>query len=230
MPPISTDSVITVGRRFLHRYPRWYRGWPTRFSPIAKAGCGSVAREELVQATVTPVRSIVPDASIGDRNIYGVAQDSAGRIWATTWANPLLWEGGRLTQLAGRPWWPPLWVTTIEPDTDGRIDCQRAAKCFQGVAVSRLRTDSRGGDTQRCSSRSSRDALDREPGRIDTPARKRVGDGHRPAFERREGPARVTRRCTLDRHVWRAGPMGGWAPADVDERSRFVRQQHPSPS
>ena len=46
----------------------------------------------LVQATVTPVRSIVPDASIGDRNIYGVAQDSAGRIWATTWANPLLSE------------------------------------------------------------------------------------------------------------------------------------------
>ena len=75
----------------------------------------------LVQATVTPVRAIVPDASVGDRNIYGVAQDSAGRIWATTWANPLLWEGGRLTQLVGRPWWPPLWVTTIEPDTDGSI-------------------------------------------------------------------------------------------------------------
>lgn len=75
----------------------------------------------LVQATQTGVRAVVPPGSANERNVYTLAEDSAGRIWVTTQGEPLLWERGSLGSLATRPWWPAGFVTSIKPDTDGSV-------------------------------------------------------------------------------------------------------------
>lgn len=75
----------------------------------------------LVQASLTPVRALMPHGSPDEQNVYTVAGDTAGRVWITTQSHPLLWEQGALTSLATKPWWPAGWMTTVEPDVDGTV-------------------------------------------------------------------------------------------------------------
>ena len=76
----------------------------------------------LVQAIPTAIRAVVPEGLPGQRNVYTIAGDAAGRLWITTQDAPLIWERGALQPLEGRSWWPPSgWMTSIEPDVDGSV-------------------------------------------------------------------------------------------------------------
>lgn len=76
----------------------------------------------LVQASPTAVRGLVPAGSFNERNVYTLAADASGRVWATTQGNALLWEQGTFGALGTQPWWPREGsLTTVEPDRDGTL-------------------------------------------------------------------------------------------------------------
>jgi signal transduction histidine kinase/ligand-binding sensor domain-containing protein len=76
----------------------------------------------LVQASATPVSALVPDAPL-DANIYTLAPDRDGRVWVGANTRPAVLDRrtGTFAPLEGRSWWPPMLITTIEPDVDGTL-------------------------------------------------------------------------------------------------------------
>lgn len=75
----------------------------------------------LVQATPTAVRALVPEGVKRDTIVYSLAEGPPGRVWVTTLSEAFVWERGVFTPLTGKPWWPPGWVTAVEPDVDGTL-------------------------------------------------------------------------------------------------------------
>ena len=69
----------------------------------------------LVQASLTPVRALVPSGPPDEQNVYTVAGDAEGRVWISTQGHPLLWEHGTFVSLATKPWWPPGWTLAAWP-------------------------------------------------------------------------------------------------------------------
>lgn len=74
----------------------------------------------LVQATPTPLRNIVPEGSVYDRNIYPIAEAADGRVWIGSQAIPAIYDSGRLTPLP--EYLPEIGaVRAIEPEADGGV-------------------------------------------------------------------------------------------------------------
>jgi ligand-binding sensor domain-containing protein len=127
------DRLWVLDGGVLHRRERGV--WQTFSTPVPAVALPSpnalfVDREAnlwigceqgLVQASLTPVRALIPAGPPDEQNVYTVAGDTTGRVWITTQGRPLLWERGTLTSLATKPWWPGGWMTTVEPDVDGSV-------------------------------------------------------------------------------------------------------------
>jgi ligand-binding sensor domain-containing protein len=127
------DRLWVLDGGLLHRRERGvWQTFPTGVPPVAlpapnklfvdREGTLWIGCEQgLVQASLTPVRALVPSGPPDMQNVYTVAGDAAGRVWISTQSHPLLWEHGALVSLATRPWWPAGWMTTVEPDVDGSV-------------------------------------------------------------------------------------------------------------
>jgi signal transduction histidine kinase/ligand-binding sensor domain-containing protein len=68
----------------------------------------------LVQAFTTPVRTIVPDARVQDRNFYPIAEDRSGRVWASTQHVGFRIESERFARL-------DYTFNSILPEPDGSV-------------------------------------------------------------------------------------------------------------
>jgi signal transduction histidine kinase/ligand-binding sensor domain-containing protein len=76
----------------------------------------------LVQGVPTPVRGILPEAFPGlQPNISTLTEDSSGRVWVGTAGGPFVIDRGTPEDPSLLPWWPKVWIITIEAEPDGSL-------------------------------------------------------------------------------------------------------------
>jgi len=86
---------------------------PIAFFEDAEGSLWIGSEDGLVQAFPTPVRTILPDGP--DANFYPIAEDLAGRVWASTQTASFRLEAGRFRPLEG------LGFSAVRPERDGGV-------------------------------------------------------------------------------------------------------------
>ncbi len=92
----------------------------------------------IVQATPAVVRGLEPQGPEAERVVYTLAQDDAGRVWATTQGRVQLLQNESWTAQGGGPSWPDGWITALRADGGGAVLVAGSAGIFRVVPGRRV--------------------------------------------------------------------------------------------